>query len=75
MMLEGLDGWGAVRVESLMGSLQTIRKGWSWMSRHSPKTSATNIKVPPKDPTWKTLEARIGDRPFVLFTGFRNSTW
>lgn len=75
MMLEGLDGWGAVRVESLMGSLQTIRKGWSWMSRHSPKTSATNIKVPPKDPTWKTLEARIGDRPFVLFTGFRNSSW
>lgn len=78
MMLEGLDGWGAVRVESLMGTLPKLRKGWNWLARHSLRQTAkpkTIVKPSDLGPAYQALVVQMGDRPFVLFTGFRNAAW
>lgn len=80
--IEGLDGWGATRVGSLMESLDRIRKGFQWAMNNGPRivvrTSGASIAPPIPTPVTgqlKTLIESIGDKEFVLFTGFRNKEW
>lgn len=77
MILEGMDGWGATRVSSMVSALSKLQKGYAWALRNThcnrakpPASSKSpDIQIPPK------LMRAIEGKPYILFTGFRNRDW
>lgn len=71
-----VDGLGASRVRDILASQQFVKRAYSWASQNTPRVDQRiTVAVPPVQSAVSNMSsvvASVGDREYVLLTGFRD---
>ena len=70
--LMDVAGLGSSRVNDILCSQQFVKRAYSWASQNTPRVDVSQIPQQQQLSNMSSVIATIGDKPYILLTGFRN---